>query len=174
MDQKLSYEVDGVKPTFATPSDAPYRVYPISLNDYQTAAHRTAGYAHVSAIRAIKMHDPLYLATALAGEVGEACNVVKKIARDDKGEPTSRRLDDLKSELGDVLWYMAELAGQYGMTLSDIAIANLDKLARRSYESNKQFYDTSLGEPHRPLDPRQHCYESLPGESHLPNAKQGS
>jgi NTP pyrophosphatase (non-canonical NTP hydrolase) len=38
----------------------------------------------------------------------------------------------LKLELGDVLWYVAQLSSELGFELSEIAEANLNKLASRA------------------------------------------
>jgi NTP pyrophosphatase (non-canonical NTP hydrolase) len=63
----------------------------------------------------------------LAGETGEVCDIIKKHLRWDK--PID--MLDLKKELGDVLWYLAELADHFGFTLDDVAETNIKKLAAR-------------------------------------------
>lgn len=88
--------------------------------DYQTAQMRTA-----------KPHGLLYVAVALAGEVGEACNEVKKLQRDDKGALTNERRDKIVDELGDVLWYLTQFARELGVSLAQVAERNVRKLEAR-------------------------------------------
>ena len=49
----------------------------------------------------------------------------------DKYYVTKERLEELKKELGDVLWYVAQLATELGLSLRDIAGANIEKLRSR-------------------------------------------
>ena len=70
-----------------------------------------------------------YTALGLSGEAGEVANKVKKILRGDYEADAIR--DDLASELGDVLWYLAMVAREFDLSLDEIATANLDKLASR-------------------------------------------
>ncbi|OBJ24632.1 nucleoside triphosphate pyrophosphohydrolase family protein [Mycobacterium sp. 1245801.1] len=72
-----------------------------------------------------------YCALGLAGEAGEIANKVKKIARDHLGAVSDDHRAQLADELGDVLWYVAQLATQIGMDLDAIAAGNLAKLADR-------------------------------------------
>jgi len=59
---------------------------------------------------------PLYRATELGGEVGEALNVVKKLERERLGLPGSRSSkEELAAELGDVLICVDLLAAEYGI-----------------------------------------------------------
>jgi NTP pyrophosphatase (non-canonical NTP hydrolase) len=51
--------------------------------------------------------------------------------RDDGGVMTDERLQALAGELGDVLWYVAQVATEAGLDLEAIARANLDKLLSR-------------------------------------------
>lgn len=67
----------------------------------------------------------------LAGEVGEVLNKMKKVMRDDGGVVTDARKEDLKSELGDVLWYLSALADELKITLEDVALTNIQKLKGR-------------------------------------------
>lgn len=88
-----------------------------------------------------------YCALALAGEAGEVANAQKKFLRGDyrnaPPEHVKMRERDMTDELGDCLWYIAQLANELGYTLSEIASANIEKLSRRyspggEYEKRKQ------------------------------------
>ena len=63
----------------------------------------------------------------LCGEAGEAIDIVKKWLA--QGHALDRA--HLASELGDVAWYLAEVATALDMPLSDILQANLEKLKKR-------------------------------------------
>lgn len=72
-----------------------------------------------------------YSGLGLAGEAGEFCDQVKRIARDDQSTLTDERAAKLKLELGDVLWYAADAADKLGVSLDDIAGGVLQKLRDR-------------------------------------------
>jgi NTP pyrophosphatase (non-canonical NTP hydrolase) len=63
----------------------------------------------------------------LAGEVGEVVELVKKA----RFHGLTLDKEKLKSECGDVLWYLTDLCAQAGFTLADAAQANTDKLRAR-------------------------------------------
>jgi len=67
-------------------------------------------------------------ACALAGEVGKACNIVKKMRRGDAG-PDARR--DLGSELADTIIYADLLAAREGIDLEAAVIAKFNEVSRR-------------------------------------------
>jgi NTP pyrophosphatase (non-canonical NTP hydrolase) len=92
-----------------------------NLTVYQKLARVTAVYP--------KELSKIYPTIALAGEVGEVANLVKKELR--SGSDHSEKI---KEELGDVLWYVANLAYDYGFDLSEIARENLAKLSERKVE----------------------------------------
>lgn len=94
------------------------------LSDYQQRSRATAVYPDAGS-------NLTYPALGLCGEAGEAAEKVKKAIRDDGGELTPERRDALAAELGDVLWYVAQLATEAGLDLGEIARANLDKLLSR-------------------------------------------
>ena len=96
----------------------------MNFNDYQTISRRTALYPK-------KGHDFTYPTLGLAGETGEVAEKVKKILRDKNGVVDSATKEELKKELGDVLWYLAQLATEFGLSLDDIADTNLKKLSSR-------------------------------------------
>lgn len=65
----------------------------------------------------------------MAGEVGELLNEYKKRLRD--GDAHERFRDRVLEELGDILWYVSETAGRFGLDLEDVARKNLEKTAAR-------------------------------------------
>jgi NTP pyrophosphatase (non-canonical NTP hydrolase) len=97
----------------------------IDINAYQDAARRTAAYPDVGA-------NPVYPTLGLSGEAGEVADKVKKVLRDRGGVFDDPTREAIKLELGDVLWYVAQLASELGYELEEVATANLDKLASRA------------------------------------------
>ena len=95
----------------------------MELNEYQTQAKNTAIYPKDRAV--------VYPALGLAGEAGEVANKVKKIIRDDGNKINESLVQEISAEIGDCLWYISVLADDIGCKLSDIANANLIKLANR-------------------------------------------
>ena len=92
----------------------------MTLAEYQALAQRTS--------HAGKRSDKLENAClGLAGECGEACDIVKKALF--QGHALDRA--GLIEEAGDVLWYLAELAAGLGVSLEDMAVQNVMKLRRR-------------------------------------------
>ncbi|MCW2970542.1 MAG: hypothetical protein JWO23_1669 [Solirubrobacterales bacterium] len=51
--------------------------------------------------------------------------------RDDGGTLTDERRRAMSKELGDVLWYVAQIATELGLDLDEVAQANLEKLLSR-------------------------------------------
>ena len=74
-----------------------------------------------------------YLITGLTAEAGEVAGKYAKYIRDDTD--SLRDYDNLEQnlikELGDVLWFVALLAEQVGVTLEQVAQQNIDKLYSR-------------------------------------------
>ncbi len=90
----------------------------MKLNEYQFEARKTVS-DNIAG-------DVSYFALGLAGESGEVCEKIKKIIRDDNID-----IEGLQKELGDVLWYLSQLALCYSMDLEGIAKQNLKKLQDR-------------------------------------------
>jgi NTP pyrophosphatase (non-canonical NTP hydrolase) len=95
----------------------------VDLAEYQRLSRRTAEYPREASLT--------YPALGLAGEAGEVAEHVKKAIRDDGGVIADERRQALKKELGDVLWYVAQLASELELELEEIAEVNLEKLRSR-------------------------------------------
>ncbi len=116
----------------------------LGFNAYQQAAHSLSIYqsepaAFYSALglngevgetveKLGRMLEETFVALKLAGSAGKVANQVKKIGRDDNGVPTDKRRQAILKELGDCLWYIAEVATTMGLNLSDVAHANMTNL----------------------------------------------
>lgn len=79
----------------------------------------------------------------LAGESGEAADIVKKHLF--QGHDLDR--DKMRIELGDVLWYLDYLAAECGLTLEEVALANIAKLKARYPEGFDESRSRDRGEP---------------------------
>lgn len=75
----------------------------MDLKEYQAAARSTAIY------RESESATMIYPALGLVGECGEVAEKIKKSIRDDDGEMLPERKDAIKKELGDVMWYCANV-----------------------------------------------------------------
>jgi NTP pyrophosphatase (non-canonical NTP hydrolase) len=95
----------------------------VDLSEYQRLSRRTAEYPRDAWLA--------YPALGLAGEAGEVAEHAKKAIRDDGGQVSDDRRAAMAKELGDVLWYVAQLASELKLDLDEIAQANLDKLLSR-------------------------------------------
>jgi NTP pyrophosphatase (non-canonical NTP hydrolase) len=96
----------------------------VQLSDYQDRSRATAVYPDAG-------RNLTYPALGLCGEAGECAEKVKKAIRDDGGALTEERRAALAAELGDVLWYLAQLATEAELDLDEIAADNLAKLMSR-------------------------------------------
>ena len=73
----------------------------------------------------------LYPALGLAGETGEVCEKIKKVYRDNNGVFTNDKVEEIKKEMGDVLWYLQALCNDLGINFQDVAEKNVEKLLSR-------------------------------------------
>lgn len=94
------------------------------FDEYQKACNKTAVYPKVGK----KFVYPVF---GLMGEAGEVSEKIKKLFRDHGGKLTDEYRQEIAKELGDVMWYIAQLSTELGLKLSDIAKNNLDKLSSR-------------------------------------------
>lgn len=87
------------------------------LDDYQHLTNQTAN-----------QHSSIAgLGLGIAGEAGEVADIIKKVEY--HHHPLNR--DHLIEELGDVMWYLAQIAETEQLSLSQIATHNISKLLQR-------------------------------------------
>lgn len=119
----------------------------LTLDEYQRRASRTAIYPGRGSFLGL-----MYVTGKLNGEAGEVAEGVFKAMRDDRVVMDVERVHDsqimahvkvalgtvdfdrraaLKKEIGDVLWYISQVAYELGYDLSEIATANVNKLLGR-------------------------------------------
>ena len=96
----------------------------MNFSDYQKLSRRTAGYPAIG-------HPVIYPVLGLANEAGEVAGKIKKIFRDKGGVIGEAEREALKAELGDVLWYIAQVCTELEIPLDEVAETNLAKLLDR-------------------------------------------
>ena len=98
----------------------------MDLNQYQEAACKTAIFPTDNSL--------LYLTLGLCGEAGEVAEKIKKHIRDSGSLQNTYPLhykEALVRELGDVLWYLANLAKELNVNLDYVAKINIEKIQKR-------------------------------------------
>lgn len=88
------------------------------IDDYMDTTYFTVNYPRDNALA--------YLGLGLTGEAGEVADKLKKWIRDEEAD-----WESVVDELGDVLWYVAQIAGYLGYDLSEVALRNIKKLEDR-------------------------------------------
>ena len=96
----------------------------MDLNEYQNKSRKTARYPAIG-------HGVIYPTLGLASEAGEVAGKIKKIFRDKGGVIGEAEREALRSELGDVLWYLAQVCTELELSLDEVAQANIEKLYSR-------------------------------------------
>ena len=94
------------------------------FEEYQAKSRTTAKYPEIGA-------NFIYPALGLCGESGEVADKIKKIFRDQGGVVSEETRQLIAKELGDVLWYVAQLSTEFGFSLEEVAQGNLEKLQSR-------------------------------------------
>lgn len=96
----------------------------MNFTDYQTKSRATAKYPVIG-------HGVIYPTLGLVNEAGEVSGKIKKIFRDKDGVIGEAEKEALKAELGDVLWYIAQVCSELNLSLDEVAEANIAKLLDR-------------------------------------------
>ena len=96
----------------------------MTFNEYQLKSRETAIFPDED-------NRFIYATLGMIGEAGEVAEKVKKVWRDKNKVVSELDREEIKKELGDVLWYMSQLALELGIDFDEIAITNIKKLASR-------------------------------------------
>jgi NTP pyrophosphatase (non-canonical NTP hydrolase) len=96
----------------------------MTFDEYQEKSRKTAKYPNIG-------NNFIYPVIGLAGESGEVSEKIKKIIRDHGGIASDAHKEEIKKELGDVLWYVAQISTELGLSLKDVAASNIEKLYSR-------------------------------------------
>ena len=96
----------------------------MDMTTYQYAARE-------SSIDTRTVGDIAVLGLGVAGESGEVVEHIKKMIRDDDGKMSLSRREMIKEELGDLLWYLSQVALAYNLDLTEVAEFNIEKLRTR-------------------------------------------
>jgi len=106
----------------------------MNFSDYQTQALNTD---QIPSVADTEMIIPLL---GLVGEVGSLMTEYKKHLRD--GDAHKLFKEGIAEELGDMLWYISNLASKFNLNLEEIAEDNLKKCRDRwGWRDSAQIYD---------------------------------
>jgi NTP pyrophosphatase (non-canonical NTP hydrolase) len=94
----------------------------MEISKYQGSASRTC-----AKIEGYPIMDDLHMVLGMQTEVAEIADVYKKAIAYGK----VLDLVNIKEELGDVMWYIANLCNMHGWDLRDILATNIAKLEAR-------------------------------------------
>lgn len=96
----------------------------MNFEEYQKKSRVTAKYPNAG-------NNFIYPTLGLAGESGEVAEKIKKVIRDKGGVVDEETKEMIKKELGDVLWYVSQIASELGLSLDNVAEHNIEKLYSR-------------------------------------------
>ena len=96
----------------------------MNFDEYQEQAKQTARYPVIG-------HGVIYPTLGLTNEAGEVSGKIKKVFRDKEGLFSEADRAALLAELGDVLWYLAQVSTELGISLNEVAEHNIAKLLDR-------------------------------------------
>lgn len=101
------------------------------INEYAEQTESTAVYPGAGTEQGLA-----YVVLGLCAETGELAEYVKKSIRDKGkgGDLVGKRLDDVRKELGDIMWYWAGVCRELGFNPATVLRENIEKLQRRKKE----------------------------------------
>jgi NTP pyrophosphatase (non-canonical NTP hydrolase) len=96
----------------------------MTFEEYQKLSRQTAFYPDLG-------KNFIYPTLGLAGESGEVAEKIKKVLRDKGGVIDEETKTEIAKELGDVIWYLAQISTELGLSFDEIAAKNIEKLQSR-------------------------------------------
>ena len=96
----------------------------MNFKEYQEKSRKTALYPDNGS-------NFIYPTLGLAGEAGEVADKIKKVLRDKGGVISEETKKELEKELGDVLWYLSQIASELELSLENVAVKNIEKIWNR-------------------------------------------
>lgn len=96
----------------------------MTFEEYQRESRKTAIYPNAG-------ENFIYPTLGLCGEAGEVAEKMKKILRDSHGIISYEKREEIRKELGDVLWYLSQISSELNLPLEEVAQKNLEKLFSR-------------------------------------------
>ena len=96
----------------------------MNFKEYQKKSRKTAIYPNAD-------NNFIYPTLGLVGEAGEVAEKIKKVIRDKEGVLDDEKRKEIEKELGDVLWYVSQLATELDLSLEEVAEKNIEKLYSR-------------------------------------------
>lgn len=96
----------------------------MNFEEYQKKSRKTAIYPNAG-------ENFIYPTLGLSGEAGEVAEKIKKVLRDKNGAIDKETKTAIEKELGDVLWYVAQLSTELGLNMDEVAEKNIEKLYDR-------------------------------------------
>lgn len=103
----------------------------MKLSEYRKSMWKFAVYPNSGS-------NPLYAELGLLSEIGELAGEAKRVIRDDEGEITSKRKDNMIAELGDIMWYLSAISHERD---SEDYLLSLDKIEESSLETYSSVSD---------------------------------
>lgn len=96
----------------------------MTFNEYQIASRRFCRYPDID-------NNVIYPVLGLMGEAGEIADKFQHIIRDYDQKMSPEMQAGIVKEMGDVLWFMSQLASEMKVSLEDVAQGNIAKLSAR-------------------------------------------
>lgn len=96
----------------------------MNFKEYQEKSRKTAIYPKLG-------QNYIYPVLGLSGETGEVAEKFKKIIRDKNGIISEEDKTEIAKELGDVIWYLAQICSELNLSFENVAKNNIKKLQDR-------------------------------------------
>ena len=95
----------------------------MTFNEYKDEAIKTAIYP--------QKYKTIYPTLGMCGECGEVAEKIKKVVRDNQGIFDTDKTKEIEKELGDDLWYIANICNDLNIDFDNVAQNNINKINAR-------------------------------------------